>query len=160
MEPPPEWQVPQPSPRTAASWSCQMDWSVSLPLYAVASVSAWFDWLTSPLFAPGLRIAIGAFTLTCVVSAFAVAFWSVVLSFVPSWDCSIEGASHPQNPDPATVASWLCPTVWLVSFELPAHAEVSASLDWFTSPLFAPGLRIAIGALTLYWFVFAFAVES
>ena len=54
-------------------------WSVALVLAESAVLVAVLVWSTSPLLLSTARIAIGAFTLTCLLDASAVLCWSVVL---------------------------------------------------------------------------------
>jgi hypothetical protein len=77
----------------------------------------------------------------------------VELEFDADWSWLVPPPSwlqpHPESPPP--VERWPCLMDWSVPFQFDALAVVVASLDWSTSPLFEPELRIAIGALTFAW---------
>jgi hypothetical protein len=97
MSPPSSHPQPCPdAPSDSAHWPWTMPCVVSFELPATAPVWASFDWSTSPLFEPKLRIEIGALRLSCEVDASAFASCSVEFSLEPSWLC--EMSPPPESP--------------------------------------------------------------
>src|SRR2546421_202363 len=119
-------------------------------------VSAVFDWVTSRWCDTGLLTATGTWTLACRELASLEADWLVLFSLFADWVWSSfcppsppEGSPPRLTDTPVAAAPWFCWFCCSVLLWFAEDALFSALLDWFTSPLFDPGLLTATGTLTL-----------